>query len=190
MDPIRKWFVDLDDGEFVQPRGYPYVVVPPSPTSEVFLYTTKKDGILSKFWQCPEVNSFGFIGRYGLPEDEDVAWLRTASGGRKFLFVGDADPPDLLIFSWLRSRIDISFRGLNDTLLQKCGVTLRDCITIRLSPSEAAAVPLVLKDLPDVEDLLGPNCAALFKSGRKIEVEALISFAEVEPHVLLGAMST
>lgn len=91
MDPIRKWFVDLGDGEFVQPRGYPYVAVPPVPKSKRFLYTTKRDGILSKLALNPKTNSFGVIGRYGFPDDEDVEWLKPAAGGRQFLFVGDAD---------------------------------------------------------------------------------------------------
>jgi hypothetical protein len=188
MDPIRKWFIDLDDGEFLQPRGYPYVVVPPSPTSKFFLYTTKRDGILSKFALDPGIHSFGVIGRYGLPDEEDVEWLKSAAGGRQFLFVGDADPPDLLVFSWLRSRLNIAFRGLNDTLLQKCGVILNDRNTIRLSPTEAAAMQLARQQLPDLVELLGPNCTALLNAGRKIEVEALISFATVEPHVMFDAM--
>ena len=190
MEPIRKWFADFEDGEFVQHSGYPYVLVPPSPSSPNFLYTTKPDGILSKVALCPEYSSFGVIGRYGLPDDDDVIWLNTAAGGRQILFVGDADPPDLLIFSWLRSRMNISFRGVNDTLLKQCGVDLSQHITIRHSPTEAAAVPLVIQYLPDFEKLLGSDCAALFKSGRKIEVEALINFATVEPQVMLDAMAT
>jgi len=91
--------------------------------------------------------------------------------------LGDAAPPDLLIFSWLRDRLPIQYVGLTDQLLLQCGVELRDNLTVQLAESEIAALPLVAQCLGDLPTHLGEWCSGLLFSGRQICVEALISFA-------------
>jgi hypothetical protein len=191
MDDIRRWFLEHEDGDFVvPPRDHPYSVVPPSSPSQTIIYTTKPRSLLAPLTDRDAASTYGVIGRCGLPSESDVHWLRRVADGFNLLFVGDADPPDLLVFSWLRSRMSLSFRGLNDTLLKECGVALGDHITIRHSPGEAAAMPLAVQCIPDWESLLGPDCTTLMKSGWKIETEALISFATVKPDVILEAIGS
>jgi hypothetical protein len=102
--------------------------------------------------------------------------------------LGDADSADLLIFAWLRERLPIDYRGLGDELLIQCGVELCDNLTIPLTESEVAALPLVMNCVGDLQSQLGPWCSALLSSGRKIEIEALMSFATCTPPELESAL--
>lgn len=106
------------------------------------------------------------------------------------LFLGDAGQPDLLIFAWLRSRLEITFGGLNDALREECGVEVNNRIFNHHSAAESAATPLARECLPDLEDVVGPGCAALLDAGRKIEFEVLISFAPIDPHAVIAALPT
>jgi len=91
--------------------------------------------------------------------------------------LGDADPSDLLIFALLRESLPIEYAGLNDQLLLNSGVELQGHLTIPLADSEVAALPLVSECFGDLPNHLGTWCSGLISSGRKIEVEALFSFA-------------
>lgn len=186
---IREWFAAHDDGEFsIPPWDAPYLAFPPPLSSKYVLYTTKPQSILALFSHESSDFPCGVIGRYGLPNDSDVPWLRSCASGRRFLFVGDADPCDLLVFAWLRSRVDIAFRGLSDTVLNACGVSITDSITIWQSDSESAAMPLVHEHLPEFADLVGHDCAAVILSGRKIEVESLIGCTALAPLEVIRAI--
>lgn len=191
MDRVRNWFVDHDgDGDFaISPQDHPFSVVPPASTSPCILYTTKPRSVLVPFSHTSLGFPCGFIGRYGLPDDRDLDWLRFTAQGRALIYLGDADPPDLLVFAWLRAHLRVLYRGLNDSLLAECGVALRDQISISQSGSEMAAMPLVRECLPDLGDLLGGECTAILNSGRKIEVEAMISFATAGPSAIVNAMA-
>lgn len=60
------------------------------------------------------------IGRYGLPNQDDVHWLSALVGSRGLLFLGDMDPVDLMIFAWLRGhlrRSHIEYLGVSDAFL-------------------------------------------------------------------------
>lgn len=139
-------------------------MISPSSLSRFILYTTKPRTLLPLFSDCSPDFPCGIIGRYGLPGDYDLEWLRTCANCRPILYLGDADPCDLLIFAWLRSRLEISFRGINDSLLNKCGVTLNNNFTIRQADSESAAMDLVAEQLPDLVNLIGDKCAAIINS--------------------------
>ena len=47
--------------------------------------------------------SYGMVGRYGLPNKADLAWIRKVIGKQPLLFLGDMDPVDLMVFVWLRA---------------------------------------------------------------------------------------
>ncbi|TWU27827.1 hypothetical protein [Bythopirellula polymerisocia] len=187
LDEIRDWFAthELDGGDFFAcPSGYPFTVVPPKPGTETILYSTKTDSIRRLVHDLEGNQTFAAILRGGLPSDDDLYWFRSQVGSRQLLFWGDADPADLLTFAWLRESLPIQYCGLSDNILQQCGVELRDNLTIQLAESEVAALPLVTKCLGDLQSHLGSWCSGLLSSGRKIEVEALFSFAKCTPSEL------
>ncbi|MHB8860934.1 MAG: hypothetical protein ACYC6N_00915 [Pirellulaceae bacterium] len=189
-DEIHKWFVDHQgDGDFaIPPTGHPYSVVAPPRTSSHILYTTKPESVLAALSHIPMDFQCGVIGRCGLPAESDLRWLRSCVSSHACMFVGDADPCDLLVFAWLRSQLGVSHRGLSDSLLERCGVVLDNRFTIALCNTELAAMPLVVEYLPDYAALLGPVCTELLRSGRKVELEALISFAMVDRGAVVNAM--
>ena len=122
-DRIRQWFVDHADGDFsIPPAGWEFSCLPPSAAGGGIVYTTKPRPLLGA--RQPTFNDpvEGLIGRYGLPSESDLAWLAPLLADRRALFVGDADPADLLVFAWLRSRIEIAYRGVSDALLERCCV--------------------------------------------------------------------
>ena len=189
MDAIREWFVQHADGDFVIPaRDWPFSVIPPASSNEFALYTTKPRCVVQLLSRYSPSHFCSVIGRYGLPSEDDLVWLKSCAGNGPLYFVGDADPGDLLIFSWLRSHLPISFGSINDKLLAACGVELVERITIPQSPAERAALPLVFEHLPDLARLLGSGCSGLLKSGRKVELDALASFASREPLAMVEAL--
>ena len=97
IDKITAWFNEQDDGEFACPaRTHPFQVIGPTPSTQAILYTTKAQCVLA-LKDCETALATGMIGRYGLPNEEDVAWLRVLAGERTVYFLGDGDPVDLLI---------------------------------------------------------------------------------------------
>ena len=183
-NPIRDWFdqQEGDDGDFcVASRSAPFDVVPPSDATDTVLYSTKSHPVLKLLYDVGGEPPFAAVLRYGLPSESDVAWLASTAGTRRLTFLGDADPADLLIFTWLRERLAIDYCGLSDGLLEKCGVPFENHLTIEMKPSERAAMPLVAEHLGDLSSIVGPWCASLLAAGRKIELEALFSFATCSP---------
>ncbi len=154
-DEIRKWFLDHEDGDFaILPQDHPYTVVPAPARSQCVLYTTKAQSLLAALSGNGVEVPCGVIGRYGLPAEDDVNFIKALVGKRQFVFVGDADPCDLLIFAWLRSWIDISFRGVNDLLCELCGVQVDERLTIAQSDAESAAMSLVARCVATTPALL------------------------------------
>lgn len=187
---IRRWFAECDDGDFSLPtRDSPYLVVPPSGGSARVLYSTKPQCVLALLSRMPSGFPGGLVGRCGLPDEDDLPWLRLWADRQRLLFLGDADPCDLLIYAWLRSRLDITYCGLSDSLLHRIGVNLDDACIIPQESSEMAAVRLVTEHLPDLAALVGERCAEIIRSGRKIEVELLVSKATISPDSVLRALA-
>jgi hypothetical protein len=88
------------------------------------------------------------------------------------------DPPDLLIFAWLRASLSsqaVVHLGVNDALLAQLNANVPDHYTIPLSPAESGAIELVERTLPDLHELVGPRCTGILQSQRKLEIEAVIS---------------
>jgi hypothetical protein len=190
--PIRDWFEQNDDdGDFcIAPRSLPFDVVPPGRATDAVLYSTKPHPILKLLHELDDEPPFAAVLRYGLPSSEtDIVWLASTVGSRRLVFLGDADPADLLIYAWLRERLAIEYIGLSDTLLEKCGVPLKSDLTIEMKRSELSAMPLVSQHLGDLTSILGPWCAGLFVAGRKIELEALFSFATCSPTQIAAALT-
>lgn len=188
---IREWFAAHEDdgGDFFAcTSGYPLSVVPPKPTTETTVYCTKTHCLHKLVHDLGGKQSFAAIMRGGLPSDDDLDWLRSQVASQRLLFLGDADPADLLTFAWLRECLPIKYCGLSDSLLLQCGVELRDNLTIQLAESDVAALPLLTECFGNLQDDLGSWCSGLLSSGRKIEVEALFSFASVTPTEIEAAL--
>ena len=172
IDKLTAWFDDHDDGKFAHPaRTHPFRVIGPTPSASTVLYTTKPECVLA-LAGCETDLAIGLIGRCGLPNEDDVAWLRMLVRDRVVCFLGDADPVDLLVFAWLRSRIDVKYAGVSDFFLSNIGISWNDRVTIPLSDSESGALALLADLCPDFQILLGSQCPALLDRGRKLEIEA------------------
>jgi hypothetical protein len=185
-DPIRQWFIDHEDGDFiVASPSHAYSVLPALDGGAPVVYTTKRQCILAIIESAAIRPPFTLITRGGLPDEGDVGWLSSIIGQKHALFLGDAKPADLLIFTWLRSRVEIEFGGASDKSLEKFGVRLDPIMSIALSETESEALPVVRKQLPDYSALLGLECSLLLANGRKLELEALASFATVAPERIL-----
>ncbi|MCA9101828.1 MAG: hypothetical protein KDA63_11785 [Planctomycetales bacterium] len=112
-------------------------------------------------------------GNMGLPGNEDLAALREFAAGRHVCFLGDCDPPDLLVFAWLRSQLGMIYVGLCDRMLADSGVVLDETCVIALSAAERQARHLMHRAVPDLRELVGDKCAALLDGGAKVELEAM-----------------
>jgi len=90
------------------------------------------------------------------------------------IFVGDADPPDILVFSWLREYVPIRWHGVNDEFLVRHGNRDYGGIRIPLSDAERETVRKLPQFCPDFRELLGEYCSSLLDDGFKIELEGAI----------------
>jgi hypothetical protein len=177
---IQRYFQScINDSEFsLLERIYSYTVIgPPSDHSRI-IYTTKSQAVVRALGECGDWHNLGMIGRYGLPNDHDAAWIRAVVGPRELLFLGDMDPPDLMIFAWLRERlhpIRVTHLGINDTYLDQLQVVVPKNFMIKLGPSEKKSLPILRRVLPDMANILGPRCAAILNKNLKIELEAVKS---------------
>jgi hypothetical protein len=177
---IEQFFADqLDDGDFsIASHGAQFSFVGPRSDRGRIIYTTKRHAVQSALNHDDAPCDVGMIGRYGLPNRSDVSWLRRMLGDSELQFLGDMDPPDLLIFAWLRAALGpdvIIHFGVNDSLCERLKVVIPDSFTIPLSPSERAALPLLEKVFPDFADTVGPVCAKRLHDGYKVETEAVVS---------------
>ncbi|HVC95489.1 MAG TPA: hypothetical protein VND64_17470 [Pirellulales bacterium] len=134
---IEKWFADHEDGNFAPPTpSEPFWVVRTTSNSARMIYTTKSTWIRAAFENSEFVDRAGLVFRCGLPVAADVPWLLDVVGRRELFFLGDLDPPDLMIFAWLRNRLapaPIVHLGVNDWLLARIDAELPEHFQLRLA---------------------------------------------------------
>jgi hypothetical protein len=130
-------------------------------------------------YNCSEKNT-GMIGRWGLPNDNEIEGFRAISQGRQILFLGDLDPTDLLVFMWLRQKLsegEIVYWGIGDRYLDSIGHDLGEIPHLVCSDNEQLAYSLAADLSPELPLLLGPQCAAAIADGKKVELDAVVSVA-------------
>ena len=174
---IAKWFADHSgDGEFMcEGRSLAYLVIGPSDRGAPIVYATKPSTVASAIGDRSRIS---MIGRRGLPDATDVTWIHRVIGEFDVMFLGDMDPADLMIFSWLRTSLypkEVQYLGISDSYLDELKIVLPESFILRCSPSERKSLPVLNKALPDLKQLVGPKCADLIQQGRKIELEAVVS---------------
>jgi hypothetical protein len=177
---IEEWFAGRKaDGDFVQyGRDYAYRFIPPARRGAPIFYTTKTNAFAAGTAKEWSDQTFGFIGRSGLPNESDVVAIRRLVGGHTLFFLGDMDPQDLLIFAWFRARIRpkrVRFLGICDRYLDQLKVVLPETFHIRCSRPERRSMTLLNSVFPDLEKVVGRTCHAVLTSGRKTELEAVVS---------------
>lgn len=179
---IDDWFAMHDDGEFVRHgRSAPYSVVSPLAGCSCVLFTTKPVAILEAIGIAGLPKEIALIGRYGLPASADIEWITDFVKRQRILFFGDLDPPDLLIFAWLREHMppdQVRFLGVSDSLLRALAVQFSGTAEMELAPSEAKSLPIIETVLPDLVSVVGARCARSLKRGKKIELEAALAAAK------------
>ncbi len=172
---IESWFARHDDGEFAGGmRCLPYTVIAPMPGARRIIYTTKPTLISAVYARRVPVK-LGMIVRYGLPSQADLPWIRKLVGSCELLFFGDLDPPDLMVFAWLRAALGsdrVVHLGVSDALLSALKSSSAG-ISFRCAPSEMKSLALLRQVFPDLIQTIGQDCARLVEAGNKIELEAV-----------------
>jgi hypothetical protein len=170
---IESWFHDHEDGEFVvASSAHSCTVVGDFSTSRTVIYTTKVDCLRQNLRAFDVAHPVTIVGRYGLPVSTALVHLDGSPAGANCHFVGDADPPDILAFAWLREHVPIRWLGVNDELVNRNPAFERVSLEITMSDSEKQAMRTLPNLCPDFRDLLGPHCSATLDRGFKIELEA------------------
>ncbi len=117
---IESWFLDHEDGEFVVASSAQLsTVVGDFSTSRTVIYTTKVACLRQNLKAFDVAHPVTIVGRYGLPVSTDLVHLDGSPAGANCHFVGDADPPDILAFAWLREHVPIRWLGVNDDLVNQ-----------------------------------------------------------------------
>ncbi|HUY92124.1 MAG TPA: hypothetical protein VMV10_25505 [Pirellulales bacterium] len=190
---IENWFAANGDGEFVvgEDAG-PYSVIPPGRESARIIFSTKASLIAMAIERCPRRGELGMVARQGLPNEADLRWLRGTMGASELWFLGDMDPPDLMIFAWLRHHLpekQILHLGVSDAYLAALQLSLSESFVVRCSNSERSTMETLAAVFPDFREVTGPKCASLLEQGSKIEVEAVVSAAGSAAPILLPVFS-
>ena len=143
-----------EDGGFcLSPSNPSSVCVGDVTDARTIVYTTK--------YQClPRMKDLSrlqepiaIIGRYGLPVNDDLSLVRGTSQAP--IFMGDCDPPDILVFGWLREHLPIDWHGVNDDFLVRHGIRNYEWIRIPLSDSERKRFRISPNSVPTTESLWG-----------------------------------
>jgi hypothetical protein len=175
-DQRQRQISQVDGGELIYGKDYPFTILFPPERPPIIVYTTKREAT----WQLLMLENsnlpVGMIAHYGLGRDEDMPRVAALAQGCHICFLGDCDPFDLLVFAWLRMHMPARYLGTSDAVLSAVGVDVNDRITISLSEEEQRAMSLVRDVWPEFAEAVGPNCAALLDGGHKLELEALVSF--------------
>jgi len=152
----------------------PYRTTVPARETQCVLYTTKPESVVAALDQEGSTRMIQVIGRAGLPNEEDVPWLRNLSNTMPVAYLGDCDPVDLLVFACLNPQLAMSYVGICDSLFEDLHKPIDDHLTIPLSLSEIESLALLTEVCPDCGQLVGANCADTLKRRRKIELEAAV----------------
>ncbi len=176
---IQSWFAKHDrEGEFTSnARACPYSVIGPADAAGRVIFTTKPTTVSVIFHRCGIQRGVGMIGRYGLPDDADLAWIRRIVGRRALLFLGDMDPGDLLVFAWLSARLRprrVTHLGINDVLLEALRIRPSPSLVIPCEAFERKSLAFLNKEFPAFRETVGPRCAAMLDQGDKLELEAVL----------------
>ena len=176
LNEIPAWFSNLQDGEFVAfDSTFPYEFIAPTSDDGLVLYCTKPRSVLRALNPIMAAG-MGMIGRPGPPELRDMAFLRGLMRRFPIVFLGDLDPPDLLIYAWMRSQLpDLRYFGIGDRLFEAAATTPNETILISLSSSERDATKTFPGVFDKMEGVVGPTCAEILKRGRKVEIEGAFS---------------
>lgn len=190
---IHDWFLrhptDLD---FITVgHAAPYSVIGPWTDASLVLYTTKPNAILHDIKNQDWTSRFALIGRCGLPNAEDLDWINAIRKSRQLVFLGDLDPPDLMIYQWLKSLSggSVLFLGVSDFLIDALGTPYSDSFLMALSDKELESFELLADVYPDFRETVGPQCAAILDRQRKLEVEAIVSANKGNESVILRALN-
>lgn len=184
---IESWFANHMDGEFhCGLENAPLQTHLPTLTPNFFIYTSKPHN-LSLGFRCPPSDiPFATIGTYGtLPTKSQLSQIQQLTQGRPLLFLGDLDPPDLLIYLALQQHFgssQIRHLGINDQLIAALAVEIHLRSHIQFSETEEALAFPVLENLAvDLPKLIGPKCTALLHAGYKLELEGLFNCHSISP---------
>lgn len=173
------WFKScIDDGDFVLAEvDAPFFVIGSPSRGGRMLYATKSAPLLA--WSDALIRGeMGIVSRYGLPTDHDIQLLNDVTREQTLYFLGDMDPQDLMIYAWLRERIQpraFFYLGISDNLLATHRIDIRESFKMQLSPSEQRSLPVLRSAFPDFAEVVGAGCAGVLENGRKIELEAVVS---------------
>ena len=170
---IESWFRDHEDGEFVVAASeHGPSVVGDSSAARTVIYTTKLHCLSHNLHALDVGHPVMIVGRYGLPVYPDLVHFDGLPVGTRSYFVGDADPPDVLAFVWLREHAAINWLGVSDKLLDQSPASDLASLEIAMSEAEKQTMRLLPDLCPDYRDLLGPYCSGALDRGFKIELEA------------------
>src|SRR5262249_43793986 len=146
-------------------------VVGPTAASQCMVYATKPR-ILELFPHSrTKLPRLALVGRYGLPQAEDIPWIARLVGRRRLWFVGDADPVDLLVFAYLRLFFhrQVAYLGVGGDIIAGLSEKKISIIAFSMAPSEVAARDLLGAVCPDLEEILGSRMKSLWDAKLKIE---------------------
>ena len=183
IESIENWFRRLDDGEFcANPAAERSTSIGDAHQAATIVYTTKIHCLTRIAGLDTLRQPVAVIGRYGLPVADDLLFLRGRTQSVSRIFLGDADPPDVLAFAWLRDHVPITWLGVNDEFLKRHGNFERIDLQIPMTASEIDTVPNLQRLCPDFRDLMGEYCSSLLDRGFKIELEAAIMNNHEDTH--------
>ena len=175
IESIEQWFGSQEDGEFcAYPASHVSTRVGDSATASTLIYTTKHHCLSRISGITGFQQPIATIARYGLPTINDLPFVRGSSPTLARIFIGDADPPDILVFCWLREHLPIVWHGVNDDFLDRHGNRDYRDIHIRMSDAEQQTAGDLSRFCPDYRDLVGEYCSSLLADGFKIELEGAI----------------
>ncbi len=174
INAIEAWFQSHDDGDFARmPEEHLSTRSGDFNTAKSILYMTKP-GCLPRIKLLLHVlQPLAVIGRYGLPDMRDMPLIQDSSS--TIIFIGDADPPDILVYAWLREHAKIAWMGVSDSFLDQHGNHAPPAIRLPLSDTEREVLKHLDKLCPDYRMLVGEFCASLLDAGVKIELEGAIA---------------
>lgn len=158
VSPIDDWFTrHLDDGEVGRwPKPHP-LLGSVCAGGTVFLTTKPSVGaaLLEKLGHPP---SMAIMGTPGLPGQDQVAWLSTELERSSVAFLGDLDPPDLLIFAFLKRSlgVELNYAGISDRMLIATKLHSRtSTFVISQSAAELSSQSLLREAIPSLRSMVG-----------------------------------